>query len=235
MVFHSLKPFLYGACLLCLLIQGAQAASWREHKFAGFSAFDNGDLMSAVEHFEAALTIAYEKQVAAQDIGPILENLATAYFAVGRHKDARDSIERWDKILAQSADTPWVSEQQNFRDQLAHFIIESLYKTEGTAELPENSTLTAAATNAPLTSGDYAIHLVSLGIENNVKSSWHQLNAAYPSQLTGRTLVVKQVDLGDQGTFNRILAAPFADSADAEKACSELEGLGQYCAVLSLE
>ena len=63
---------------------------------------------------------------AAQDIGPILENLATAYFAVGRHKDARDSIERWDKILAQSADKPWVSEQQNFRDQLAHFIIEPL-------------------------------------------------------------------------------------------------------------
>jgi cell division septation protein DedD len=81
----------------------------------------------------------------------------------------------------------------------------------------------------------YAIHLVSLAVENNVNSSWHQLNAAYPSQLTGRVLVVKQVDLGDQGTFNRILAAPFADSADAEKACSELEGLGQFCAVLSLE
>ncbi len=234
-MFHSLKPFLYGVYLFCLSIQGAQAADWREHKFAGFSAFDNGDLMSAVEHFEAALTFAYGKQVAAQDIGPILENLATAYFAVGRHKDARDSIERWDKILAQSADKPWVSEQQNFRNQLAHFIIEILDKTEGKAEIPTSSTLAAAATNDPLTSGDYAIHLVSLGIENNVKSSWHQLNAAYPSQLTGRTLVVKQVDLGDQGTFNRILAAPFADSADAEKACSELEGLGQYCAVLSLE
>jgi tetratricopeptide (TPR) repeat protein len=234
-VFHSLKPFLYGACVLCLSIQGAQAAGWREHKFAGFSAFDNGDLTSAVEHFEAALTIAYEKQVAAQDIGPILENLATAYFAVGRHKDARDSIKRWDKTLAQSANGPWVSQQQNFRDQLAHFIIETLGKTEAKAELPTKSAFAAAATKATLTSGDFAIHLVSLGVENNVDSSWHQLNAAYPSQLTGRSLVVKQVDLGDQGTFHRILAAPFADSAGAEKACSELEGLGQYCVVLPLE
>jgi len=234
-VFHSMKPFLYGACLLCLSIQGAQAAGWREHKFAGFSAFDNGDLMSAVEHFEAALTIAYEKQVAAQDIGPILENLATAYSAVGRHKDARDSIERWDKILAQSADKPWVSEQQNFRDQLAHLIIEPLDKTEGKTELPPNTKLAAAATTAPLSSGDYAIHLVSLETESNAQSSWAQLMATYPSQLASKTLVVKQVDLGDQGTFDRILAAHFADSAEAEKACSELEGLGQYCAVLSLE
>ena len=235
MVFHSLKPFLFGACVLCLSIQGAQAAGWREHKFAGFSAFDNGDLTSAVEHFEAALTIAHEKQVADQDIGPVLENLATAYFAVGRHEDARDSIKRWDKMLTRSANKPWVSQQQNFRDQLAHFIIETLDRTEGRTELPTSGTLGAAATNAPLTSGDYAIHLVSLGVENNVDSSWHQLNAAYPSQLTGRTLVVKQVDLGDQGTFHRILAAPFADSADAEKACGELEGLGQYCVVLPLE
>ena len=234
-MFHNLKPLLYGACVLCLSIQGAQAAGWREHKFAGFNAFDNGDLTSAVEHFEAALTTAYEEQVAAQDIGPILENLATAYFAVGRHEDARDSIERWDKVLAQSANKSWAPEQQNFRDQLAHFIFESPDKTEGKAGLPTSSALAAAATKAPLTPGDYAIHLASLGVENNVDSSWHQLNAAYPSQLTGRTLVVKQVDLGDQGTFNRILAAPYADSADAEKACSELEGLGQYCVVLPLE
>lgn len=232
-MFHSLKPFLYGACLVCLSIQGVQAAGWHEHKFAGFSAFDKGDLTSAVEHFEAALTAAYENQADAQDLGAILENLATAYFAAGRHKDARDSIERWDRILAQSADKPWVSEQQNFHDQLAGYIVEIPDKTEGKAELPTSSTL--AATAAPLTSGDYAIHLVSLGVENNVDSSWHQLSAAYPSQLTGRTLVVKQVDLGDQGTFNRILAAPFADPADAKKACSELEGLGQYCAVLALE
>jgi len=234
-MFYNLKPLLCVASLLYLSITGVEAAAWREHKFAGFNAFDNGDLPRAVEHLEAALTIAYEEQVAAQDIGPILENLATAYFAVGRHEAARDSIERWDKILAQSADTPWVSEQQNFRDQLTHFIIETLDKTEGKAELPPSSTLAAAATNASLTSGDYAIHLVSLGVENNVNSSWHQLNAAYPSQLTGRTLVVKQVDLGDQGTFDRILAAHFADSAEAEKACSELEGRGQYCTVLSLE
>ena len=234
-MFYSLKPLLCVASLLYLSITGVEAAAWREHKFAGFSAFDNGDLPRAVEHFEAALTIAYEEQVAAQDVGPILENLATAYFAVGRHQDARDSMERWDKILAQSTGRPWVSEQQNFRNQLVHFINETPDQAEGKAELPASSIRAAAATTAPLISGDYAIHLVSLETESNAQSSWAQLMATYPSQLASKTLLVKQVDLGDQGTFDRILAAHFADSSDAEDVCRELEGLGQYCAILSLE
>ncbi len=81
----------------------------------------------------------------------------------------------------------------------------------------------------------YAIHLVSLENENKSQASWAQLKATYPSLLVNKALVVRQVDLGDQGIFYRILAASFADSAVARKVCRELEGLGQYCAVLPLE
>jgi tetratricopeptide (TPR) repeat protein len=230
-VFHSLKPFLCVACLLCLSIPGVQAAAWQEHKFAGFSAFDNGDYSGAVEQFEEALVIAYEEQAPAQDLGAILENLATAYFTVGRYQDARNSIERWDKILAESDDEPWTLEQQTVRDNLAPLISGPLGETEA----PRDSEPTTVATTAPPPSGNYAIHLGSGKIKENVEPSWDQLKATYPSILTGKTLVVKQVNLGDQGTFYRILAVPFADSAGAEKVCRKFESLGQYCAVLPLE
>jgi SPOR domain len=77
--------------------------------------------------------------------------------------------------------------------------------------------------------------LESLKIKDNVLSSWAELQATYPSQLGGKSLVVKQVDLGEQGTFSRVLAAPFTSSESAEKICEELKDLGQYCAILSLE
>ncbi len=234
-MFHSLKPLLCVVCFLCLSIPGVQGATWPEYKIAGFSAFDNGDYRGSVEQFEAALTTAYDEQAPAQDLGAILENLATAYFAVGRHKDARDSIERWDKILAQSANEPWVPEHQIVRAPLARLIIEARDKTQSRTEPSRDAELAAVATIAPPTSGDYAIHLESAGIESNVQSSWDQLKATYPAQFADKSLLVKPVDLGDRGIFYRILAAAYADSADADNVCRELEAFGQYCAVYSLE
>ncbi len=156
----------------------------------------------------------------------------------------------WDRVLEQHASEAWASNQRAFRSLLVQFMIEHPGESGGDAGLqndgpPPATTATAATTTSPATitspataaaatPGDYAIHLASLGAGNDVESSWHRLSAAYPSQLTGRTLVVKQVDLGDQGNFSRILAAPFSDLADAELACSELQALGQYCTALPL-
>ena len=235
-MFHGLRLLLCGACLIfvCFVCgQGARAETWREHQFAGFSAFDGGDLANAVTHFEAALTLASEEPAEARDMGAILESLATAYYSVGRQKDARDALEQWDRILRRFADEPWTSDQRNFRDLLAEFMTDDPGQTGGNAGLPNGGA--SRAMPASGTPGDYAIHLVSLGGETDVDFSWQKLNAAYPSQLTGRSLVVKQVDLGDRGTFNRILAAPFPDLAHAELACSELEALGQYCTAVPLE
>ena len=234
-MFNYLKPLLCVICFLCLSIPGAQGASWPEYKIAGFSAFDNGDYLGAVEQFEAALTIAYDEQAPAQDLGAILENLATVYFAVGRHQDAWASIERWDGILKLSADEPWLPEQKVVRDPLARLIIEALDKARSRTEPSRDAEPAAVATIAPPTSGDYAIHLESAGIESNVQSSWDHLKATYPVQFADKSLLVKQVDLGDQGIFYRILAGPYADSSDADNVCRELETFGQYCAVYSLE
>jgi hypothetical protein len=111
------------------------------------------------------------------------------------------------------------------------------HETSGSDGLHNGNAPRAIPASEPASesSGDYAIHLASLGSDSNVDSSWRKLNATYPSQLTGRTLIVEPVDLGDQGAFNRILAASFPDLAHAELACRELQAQGQYCAALSLK
>jgi hypothetical protein len=233
-VFHSLKTVLCVACLLYLWIPGVHAATWQEHKTAGFSAFDNGDYAAAVEQLKVALTIAYEEQTPPQVLGSILENLATAFLAADQPQRAGEAIERWDKILAESADEPWAPEQQTVRDNLAQLVIEALARTEPTSISPDTDLAIDAASSPPAPVG-YAIHLESVKTRENVQPSWNQLKATYPFLLADTALVVTEVDLGDQGTFYRILAASFAKSADAEKACREFERLGQYCDTLSLE
>jgi hypothetical protein len=234
-VFHSLKSLLCVICLLCLSIPGAQGATWPEYKIAGFRAFDGGDYRGALEQFESALILAYDERAPAEDLGAILENLATVYFAIGRPQDAWGSIEQWDKLMELSADESWVSEQKTIRAPLARLISEALDQTQGRTEPSRDADPAAVATSAPPTSGDYAIHLESAEIESNVQSSWDHLRATYPAQFADKSLLVREVDLGDQGIFYRILAGPYADSSDADTVCRELEDYGQYCAVQSLE
>ncbi len=234
-MFQNLKPLLCVICFLCLSIPGAQGASWPEYKIAGFRAFDDGDYRGALEQFESALILAYDQRAPAEDLGAILENLATVYFAIGRPQDAWGSIEQWDKLMTQSTDESWVSEQMTIRAPLARLISEALDKTQSRTEPSRDAEPAALATIAPPTSGDYAIHLESAEIESNVQPSWDHLKATYPVQFADKSLLVKQVDLGDQGIFYRILAGPYADSSDADNVCRELEAFGQYCAVYSLE
>jgi tetratricopeptide (TPR) repeat protein len=242
-VFHSLKSLLCVICLLCLSIPGAQGATWPEYRNAGFRAFNVGDYRGALEQFESALILAYDQRAPAEDLGTILENLATVYFAIGRPQDAWGSVEQWDKLMAQSADESWVSEQKTIRDPLARLISETLDQTQGQTqgqtqvrtEPSRDADPGTVATIAPPTSGDYAIHLESAEIESNVQSSWDHLKAAYPAQFADKSLLVREVDLGDQGTFYRILAGPYAEASDADTVCRELEDFGQYCAVQSLQ
>ena len=128
-----------------------------------------------------------------------------------------------------------MSEQKTVRDPLARLISESLDQTQGRTEPSRVADPAAVATIAPPTSGDYAIHLESAEIESNVQSSWDHLQATYPAQIADKSLLVREVDLGDQGIFYRILAGPYADASDADTVCRELEDYGQYCAVHSLE
>lgn len=228
---HRLTALLWAAYLLCVTFSAVEAATWHEYRLAGFKAFGDGDYTGAVEQFEIALVVAYEEHAPPDHLAAILENLATAFLAAGRPERAWEAIERWDKILAASADEPWVPEHQKVRDELAPRILEALALRES----PRNVEPSANATTVATELGDYAVHLESLKFQEGIQPSWTELKATYPSQLSDKSLVMTEVDLGEQGIFYRILAAPFASSEEAKRVCSELRGLGQYCAVVLLE
>ena len=127
--FRSLAGF---ACLVCLLAgtQPALAATWQEHRDAGFLAFANADYMVSAQHLEKALTTAPEGQASSQERGRILETLATSYLAARWFRRARNSISQWDGILKASAGEPWVFQQRIDRDSLALLVSEVLGDTE---------------------------------------------------------------------------------------------------------
>jgi len=193
---------------------------------AGLKAYNDHNYSGAVEHFQTALAIAYEEEAPPDHLGSMLENLAVAFLSNGQPQRARAMLERWDSILAASASEPWVAEQKSVRDLLAPLIQLALTTPDTPASNPKSTSPE---------SGGYAIHLVSLKFENRAQTSWAELKADYPSQLSDKNLIVKKVDLREKGTFYRVLAAPFASSQAANKICKELQDLGQYCAVMSLE
>jgi len=123
------RPLACFVCLVCLLWAGTQpapAATWQEHKEAGFLAFANADYMVSAQHLEKALTTAPEGQASAQERGRILETLATSYLAARWFRRARNSISQWDGILKASAGEPWVFQQRIDRDSLALLVSEVL-------------------------------------------------------------------------------------------------------------
>jgi len=78
----------------------------------------------------------------------------------------------------------------------------------------------------------YGVHLASFKSESNARTGWTQLQARYPDVLNGKTLALRSVDLGDRGTFVRVIAVPYANSAAARAVCRDLEHREQYCAVM---
>lgn len=84
-------------------------------------------------------------------------------------------------------------------------------------------------------SAPYGIHLASYRNEANARKSWQEIQAQYPDLLNGKTLALRSVELGDRGTFVRLIAVPYANSAAARAICRDLRQREQYCAVLRSE
>jgi hypothetical protein len=126
------KPLACFVCLVCLWAgtQPALAATWQEHRDAGFVAFANADYMVSAEHLEKALATAHEGQASAQERGVILEKLTTSYLAARWFRRARNSISQWDGILETSPGEPWAFRQRIDRDRLALLVSEVLGDTE---------------------------------------------------------------------------------------------------------
>ena len=226
------KSVFFGLLLLASSHVAAHGESWQQHQSAGFQAFDTRDYAGAMERFQLALVVAHEQEAAPAALGSLLENLAATYLAAGKPRNALAAILRWDRLLMEWGTEPWAQRQAVVRDRLTAALVDVMARLESQAE-PEARAAAAAAVSAR--SGPYALHLESTKTEGNIESAWTELQADYPLQLADKGLLVKEVEVEDQGTFYRILGTSFADSADAKRVCRELRDQGQYCAVLRLD
>jgi cell division protein FtsN len=94
----------------------------------------------------------------------------------------------------------------------------------------------AAAEQAPSAApsaggGGYYVQVSSQRSEAEAQSAYRDLQAKFPSQLGGHAPAVRQVNLGDKGTFYRTLVGPYGSVEQAAQMCSKLKAAGGSCLV----
>ncbi|HUC51867.1 MAG TPA: SPOR domain-containing protein [Xanthobacteraceae bacterium] len=88
-----------------------------------------------------------------------------------------------------------------------------------------------AAEAAPAAGSGYFVQVSSQRSEADAQSAYHSLQAKYPSQLGGHEPTIRQVDLGEKGTFFRALVGPYGSMEQAAQMCSNLKSAGGSCLV----
>ena len=86
----------------------------------------------------------------------------------------------------------------------------------------------AAASSA---AGEYVVQVSSQRSEADAQASFRSLQEKFPSQLGGRTAIVRRADLGTKGIYYRAFAGPFASAGDADQFCSSLKAAGGQCII----
>lgn len=81
------------------------------------------------------------------------------------------------------------------------------------------------------------LHLSSLRSEEAAKRQWSDLQRSFPEPLGRLQAEFRRTDLGDRGTFFRVLAGPLPSRDDAAAACAALKAKSaeQYCRILPLK
>jgi len=92
---------------------------------------------------------------------------------------------------------------------------------------------TAVATAASETVKKAGLHLASYKDRENAERGWKQLLSRNEDVLKGLTHTVEPVDLGDRGTFYRLVAGPVTDRDQAQRMCGTLKTRGAYCQLIN--
>ncbi len=83
--------------------------------------------------------------------------------------------------------------------------------------------------------GRVTVQLAAYRTRANAERGWQRLRAAHPDQLGDRSLIMREIDLGDRGIYYRVRTGPFADVAAAKAFCSLLRPRDQDCLVIRLQ
>jgi len=78
------------------------------------------------------------------------------------------------------------------------------------------------------------LHLSSLRSEEAAKREWSDLQHSFPRPLAELPVEFRRTELGDKGTFYRVLAGPLPTRDKARQVCAELKAKDakQYCRIL---
>lgn len=102
-----------------------------------------------------------------------------------------------------------------------------------TPAIPPNPTIqpkvATAAPAAPAASGKVEVRLGSLRSPDAARDEWRRLKQQNADLLGNLRANAVSVDLGEKGTYYRIMAGPLADHAAAERLCAEMKRRNHGC------
>jgi outer membrane biosynthesis protein TonB len=97
-----------------------------------------------------------------------------------------------------------------------------------TASTPPANVAPAETLAKPIAGGSYLLQIGSYKSQDEAQSAWHAFQAKHPV-VGGYQQDIKQVDLGDKGTWYRLRIGAFADKDAAMALCSKLKADGASC------
>jgi len=125
--------------------------------------------------------------------------------------------------------------EQNFAEARRWYDL--LSETGNTAMVPSyiaagDGSGTAVQASTEQSQAFFATYHVHLGSEPSVEeamATWRVLLARHPDLLGGLTPALATLELARGPIYYQLLAGPLADGAAADRICSVLQGVGQYC------
>ena len=67
--------------------------------------------------------------------------------------------------------------------------------------------------------------------EADAEASFRSLQEKFPSELGGRTAIIRRADLGAKGIYYRAMTGPFASAGEADQFCGSLKAAGGECII----
>jgi cell division septation protein DedD len=100
-----------------------------------------------------------------------------------------------------------------------------------TAAVPTEAPAPAAASTGPATF-EIALQLAAFRSEESARRGWAQIQQQLPGLLGGMNPRFPAADLGEEGTYYRVVTGPFPNRATAADLCAMMTAEGQACSVI---
>jgi len=99
------------------------------------------------------------------------------------------------------------------------------------SEADNGAPATSASTPNAAVTGGYVVQVSSQRNESEAQASFRALQAKYPDQLGGRSVLIRRADFGDRGVYYRAFVGPFASAEEAGQFCAGLKAAGGQCII----